>query len=279
VTLGARDALLEYIANPRTQSSLRAYVRRRGLHDGDDLVQTALCDALAVEAVPVEDELPRWVTGITRHKVSDEFRRRARFRQVEPPEPSGSSDQEARDLLRRIDADVVDEEQRRTLEWLVREHAGESLDQIAREQALPPTTVRQRICRLRQKLRARYLWPLLAVLGLGSAAALLSKPPAATITIAERTPLDAYAGTWRVVDVAPIQYRELGLQVSISSRSIRVFGPTERIGRELVLEKVDAGRITLRSGASVWVAELEQIDGRHLRLTTPRGFVELEQVD
>ena len=53
MTAEAREQLLDYIANPATRSSLHAYVRRRGLGDSaDDLVQTVLCDALAVEAVP-----------------------------------------------------------------------------------------------------------------------------------------------------------------------------------------------------------------------------------
>lgn len=121
----------------RTHSSLRAYARRRGVVDADDLVQTALCDALAVGAVPIEEaELPRWVTGIARHKVKDEHRRRARGRHVESSELADSQDPDAAALLRQIDADIVDAEQRRTLGWLVREHAGDSLCEIAREEAL-----------------------------------------------------------------------------------------------------------------------------------------------
>ena len=80
MTMEAREQLLDYIANPATRTSLHAYVRRRGLGDSaDDLVQTVLCDALAVEAVPERNsELPRWLTGIARNKVVDERRRRSR---------------------------------------------------------------------------------------------------------------------------------------------------------------------------------------------------------
>lgn len=280
MTLGARDALIEYIANPRTHSSLRAYARRRGVVDADDLVQTALCDALAVEAVPIEEaELPRWVTGIARHKVMDEHRRRARWKHVELPEQADLPNPEAAALLRRIDAEIVDAEQRRTLGWLVREHAGDSLCEIAREEALNPTTVRQRICRLRQQLRSRYLWPLLLALGVGAGTTLLVAQPTGTTTEHARSPLDAYLGTWRVTGIAPSEYAAMHLQVSITAESIRVFRATQAFGRELRLERMERGQITLRSGDSRWVARLERLDERRLKLTSPQGFVELERIE
>lgn len=280
MTLAARDALLAYIADPRTQSSLRAYVRRRGFHDPDDVVQTALCDALAVDAVPVDEaELPRWITGITRHKLVDEYRRRARSSSAEAPEPAHCSSPDAAAMLRRIDSELEDAEQRRTLGWLVREHAGDSLYEIAREEALNPSTVRQRICRLRQKLRARYLWPLAMVLGLGASAGLLVGAPAGTTAIQARTPLEPYLGTWRVSAVAPSHYAAMQLEVRITPETIRVFGATESLGRELVLEKYERGQVTLRSGDSRWVATFTRLGDSRLKLTSARGYVELERVE
>src|SRR5258706_3703331 len=108
VTAEAREKLLDYIVLPSTRASLQAYVRRRGLSDSaDDLVQTVLCDALAVEAVPDRSsELPRWLTGILRNKVVDEQRRRARWKRAELPEDlEAPRSSEARDVLRRIEAD------------------------------------------------------------------------------------------------------------------------------------------------------------------------------
>lgn len=280
MTLAARDALLAYIADPRTQSSLRAYVRRRGFRDADDVVQTTLCDALAVQAVPVDEtELPRWVTGIARHKLVDEHRRRSRLSSTEAPEQAHSATPEAAEMLRRIDAELEDAEQRRTLSWLVREHAGDSLYEIAREEALNPSTVRQRICRLRQKLRTRYLWPLLVVIGLGSSSALLVVEPAGTTTTHTRSPLAPYVGAWRVVGVAPSHYAAKQLEVSITPNAVRVFSATESLGRELELERFEGGQVTLRSGSSRWVATLTRLGEHRLKLTSPRGYVELERVE
>src|SRR6188768_1509900 len=171
MTNQAHAALRRYVAQPTTRSSLRDYVRRRGFFDdADDLVQTVLCDALAVQAVPAEaEDLPRWITGIARRKVVDERRRRARWQHEELPDFGVSTHPEHADLLKRIDADLAEPEQRRALGCLLSEHAGNSLLEIAREQALRPETLRQRICRLRRHLRAVHLLPLLLVLGLGIA--------------------------------------------------------------------------------------------------------------
>ena len=276
----AREQLLDYIADPATRSSLHAYVRRRGLGDSaDDLVQTVLCDALAVEAVPERDsELPRWLTGIARNKVVDEQRRRARWKRAELSddlEAPRSSD--ARDLLRRIADEVVEPEERRALDWLVREHQGDSLYLIALDQALEPSTLRQRICRLRKSLRARYLTPLVLALGLGLGSAwavhdygVASGP--ASISQA----LSGYSGTWRVT-AAPARYQSLRLRVSIDGGRVRVFGPSETLARELWVERVAQDQVTLRSGKSVWVARLERLGPSHLRLSTPRGVVDLQR--
>ena len=57
----ARAELRRYVALPGTRSSLTAYARRFGLSDtAEDVVQTVLCDALAVQAVPVSaTDIPR----------------------------------------------------------------------------------------------------------------------------------------------------------------------------------------------------------------------------
>ncbi|HEX2877484.1 MAG TPA: sigma factor [Polyangiaceae bacterium] len=280
MTAEAREQLLDYIANPATRSSLHAYVRRRGLADSaDDLVQTVLCDALAVEAVPERNsELPRWLTGIARNKVVDERRRRSRWKRADLPEepeaPPRSS--EARDLLHRIAREVVEPEERRALDWLVREHEGDSLYLIALDQALEPNTLRQRICRLRKSLRARYLVALLAMLGLGGAwGAMPAAPELSPASVTEQ--LSPYAGTWRVTATTPAKYQSLGLTVHIDGGHVRVVGPTEALSRELTIQSVSEDRVTLRSGSSVWVARLEKLGPNRLRLSTARGAVELSR--
>lgn len=280
MTAEAREQLLDYIANPATRSSLHAYVRRRGLADSaDDLVQTVLCDALAVEAVPERNsELPRWLTGIARNKVVDERRRRSRWKRADLPEDTEAQPRstEARDLLQRIAREVVEPEERRALDWLVREHEGDSLYLIALDQALEPSTLRQRICRLRKSLRARYVVALLAVLGLGGAwAALPAAPHSTPASVAEA--LSPYAGSWRVTATTPAKYQSLGLTVQIEGGRVRVVGPSEALSRELTIQSLSQDQVTLRSGSSVWIAKLEKLGPNRLRLSTARGAVELSR--
>jgi DNA-directed RNA polymerase specialized sigma24 family protein len=256
-------------------------VRRRGfLEDADDLVQTVLCDALAVQAVPAEAaDLPRFVTGIASRKVADERRRRARWKHAELPELGVSMVPEATDLLARIDAELSDPEQRRSLDWLLREHAGDSLLEIAREHALRPETLRQRICRLRRHLRAVHVWPLALLLGLGFAIAPFeSVRTAHAPSVATVRALAAYEGTWRVVDWAPSHYPALGLSVIIHDGAARVQSATGVVERELQFQFQSGKRVTLRAGNSVWDAQLSSADAAHLKLTTARGFVELERL-
>ncbi len=276
----SRDALIRYIAHPQTSASLRSYARLRGLTDtADDLVQTVLCEALAAPAVPLEpSELPRWVTGIAKHKLVDERRRRARTaaQEVEPVAPPPSP--EAADLLRRIGEDVENEGDRRTLEWLMREHAGEPLFEIAREEALNASTLRQRICRLRRQLRARYLVPLLLALGVGAGSVTPALLPRAHEGAVEMKALRGLSGEWRVRAAAPSQYADMDLAVSVRDGSVVVRGPTGSLRRELVVESSDGEQLTLRSGDSTWVARLEHLGDSRLRLSNERGFVELVRV-
>jgi DNA-directed RNA polymerase specialized sigma24 family protein len=260
---------------------LQAYVRRRGLSDSaDDVVQTVLCDALAVEAVPDRaSELPRFVTGIARNKVVDEQRRRARWKQAELPEDlEAARPNDARDLLRRIERDLVDPDERRALEWVMREHAGDSLYLQALEQALEPSTLRQRVCRLRKSLRARYLGPLLvAALGFAGAWAwpqTQPEPPETPSTASEAAAV--YAGEWRVVAVTPAKFAGLAQRVSVSGTRVVVHGPAGAT-RQLLVTQLSGERAVLRSGSSEWVVRLERPSTDRLRLSGPRGSVELER--
>jgi DNA-directed RNA polymerase specialized sigma24 family protein len=259
---------------------LRAYLRRRGfLDDADDLVQTVLCDALAVQAVPVEPaDLPRFITGIASRKVADERRRRARWKLAELPELSVTIAPEATDLLARIDADLTEPDQRRSLDWLLREHSGDSLLEIAREHALRPETLRQRICRLRRHLRAVHVWPLALLLGLGLAVGTFERARTAHAP-ADQTAraLARYEGTWRVVAWAPSRYPAQGLSVVIHQGEARVQSSTS-LERTVQIHFQSEQRVTLQAGDSVWDARISSADAAHLKLTTARGFVELERV-
>jgi hypothetical protein len=243
------------------------------------VVQTVLCDALAVAAVPVEsDELPRWLNGIARHKVADEHRRRARWSPAEPSEGSCTPSEEADDLLRRIDGDIVEPEERQALEWLVREHQGEALCEMARAEALAPDTLRQRVARFRRKLRARYLAPLAVLLAIGTGGALWSRSlPAPTATLSSAGGLAAFAGDWRVVDVAPASYRSLDLRVRIGAHGVRVLAAEGVVGRDLNVEALGESKVRVSSGSRSWLCRIERSDDAHFRLVSERGFVVLER--
>jgi len=280
VTTEARLALRHFVAEPATRSSISAYMRRRGLYeDADDLAQTVLCDALAVEAVPAESsDLPRWITGIARRKAADERRRRARWKRDELPELGATTQPEVLDMLQRIDADVVDREERRSLGWLMREHAGETLFDLAREEAIHPATLRQRICRLRRQLRARYAWPLLVLFGVGLGVAAAPHADVGAPVVDAVAFQSAYEGSWRVVDVEPNRYAALGLRVVVAGRVVRVQGANGTVEHELAIDAAVNDRLVLRAGDSVWDAVVQFIDRDHARLITSRGFVELERM-
>lgn len=295
----ARDTLVEYIQNPSTRSRLHTYMRRRGLADSaDDLVQTVLCDALAltVEAVPVEpSELPRFVTGIARNKAADEHRRRARWNRKGDAEaleavdsattpdgaagftPCASPTHEARDLLQRIERDFNQPREREALSCLLREHAGESLYELARERALEPDTLRQRICRLRKELRARYLAPLALAVAFGVVGLNAWVRHVDTIALGVGSPLAAYAGEWRLTHVEPASYAAMHLRVRIDARAIHVYSAAEPLGRELYVERIDGKHIRLRCGDRHWDGTLRELSSRRIELRTARGAVVLER--
>lgn len=176
-----------------------------------------LCDALAADTIPeTPEDMARWIHGIARHKVVDYHRtahRRGAVDAVEawsPPPPV-----DARSVLawltRQVEGNNRDEE---SLDWLVRESAGERLDAVAQESGKSAANVRQRVCRLRCSLRKRWLAELavaavavtcvLAVLrpwapwtvdGLGPSA---SAEGAASSAVAAEL-----AGEWRMVELQP----------------------------------------------------------------------------
>src|SRR5690349_15785644 len=76
------------LADPALRRLLEDFVRRRvPATDVDDVVQTVLCDALAAQGRPTdEEELRKWLLGVARHKVADHHRRAVREPASELPE-------------------------------------------------------------------------------------------------------------------------------------------------------------------------------------------------
>ncbi len=150
-----------FLADAGVRRSLSNLVRARvPARDADDVVQAVLCAALAAESAPSERALlPRWIAGIARHKVADAYRRARRDQPVDggelaaPPTPF-----EARQMAELVAGEAArDPAAQEALEWIAREHAGESWAEIARTEQLPDAVVRKRVSRFRRALRSRWL--------------------------------------------------------------------------------------------------------------------------
>ena len=162
------------LASVELRRSLRAMLLRRlPAQDVDDVAQTILCDAMAASHIPAEpEELRRWRSGIARHKVVDFHRRAGRHRPTENVDGvSAAPSYEEREVLERLLAEPRTRRDAATFGWLVREHDGERLHDIATEENLPAPVVRQRVSRLRRALRSRWSSVLLLLLVVGASTA------------------------------------------------------------------------------------------------------------
>ncbi len=159
------------LADPALRRAVEAAVKRRiPGDDAEDVVQAAMADVLSATRVPEDsEEFRRFVFAVTRNKVFDHFRRRAReVPEDDALEPIASEPPlSARDILRWAEQKLPDSEAQHTFEWMLREGDGEKLEQIARDANLPAPRVRQRVSRLRRYLRERWAAELLlSALGL-----------------------------------------------------------------------------------------------------------------
>ncbi|MEO8903977.1 MAG: sigma-70 family RNA polymerase sigma factor [Polyangiaceae bacterium] len=159
------------LAAPELREALLRYARRRlPPTEVDDLVQNTLTDALVSQNPPSDErDFQRWVHGIAKHKVADVYRRRGRHPLLDPELDGqlGSTDPgpATGELSQWIERELPKTDgAQATLHWLLRESDGESLDEIARDEALPAPRVRQRVSRLRRHLHSR--WLALAAVGL-----------------------------------------------------------------------------------------------------------------
>ncbi len=150
----------DVIAEPALQRSLRGMVRRRvPAAEAEDIVQAALCDALAAPLAPADpDDIPRWVTAIARNKIADHFRRARREERVDVvPAQAVHEPHDERAMLRAIASEARTPGSLQTLSWVVREASGEQLADIAVEESLPAEVVRQRVSRWRKRIRSTFL--------------------------------------------------------------------------------------------------------------------------
>jgi DNA-directed RNA polymerase specialized sigma24 family protein len=154
--------LVARITDPALAANLSRFVGARiPESDVEDVVQATLSDALQAEAHPETDEdIVRWVYGICRHKVIDWFRKRKREIPSDLEENTAAADSaptSALDLMRWARKELpAGKENEQTLEWMLREGAGEKLENIAAEENVPAPRVRQRVSRLRRYFKAKW---------------------------------------------------------------------------------------------------------------------------
>ncbi|MES1175923.1 MAG: sigma factor [Myxococcales bacterium] len=150
------------LADPALREALLKYARRR-LPPGEveDLVQNTLTEALISSNAPSDEgEFRRWVHGIARHKIADSYRRRGRQPVLDADLDAKAANAQAApgELVQWIERELPKTDgAHATLHWLLRESDGESLDEIARDAALPAPRVRQRVSRLRRHFHTRWL--------------------------------------------------------------------------------------------------------------------------
>ncbi len=142
--------------------------------DVDDIVQTALTDALASTSMPDDKESARrWLFGVCKRKVADHYRERRRELPSALLDESfgsaeGDGDHRAADLLRWAEKEIPSgEPAKETLDWMLREADGEKLEHIAEEARVPSANVRQRVVRMRAFYKERYVQQI-ALLGIGA---------------------------------------------------------------------------------------------------------------
>ncbi len=239
VTTLSRHPMLarERLADPTYGRTIAAMVRRRvPASEVEDVTQTVLCDALDAPRLPTEpSDLRRFLCVLARNKIVDFHRREQRCDRTTDPTETAVCEPapvEARALLERV-VDATSPRDRETLDWLVREHDGEQLAEIAEAAGLPAPTVRQRVSRLRRALRARWshAFALLLLVGTGGVAVeRFTRDDGTTITAdpAGEPGANALAlaqGRWRVEEGASLRH-ESGKVIDPRLVELRVHGRT-----------------------------------------------------
>jgi DNA-directed RNA polymerase specialized sigma24 family protein len=144
------------VFGPDLRTALVAMVRKRVPEsEVEDIVQSTLADAIESPHAPQDSEsLRRWIFGVAKNKVVD-YHRRAGRESFEVPEVPGKPAPHAEaDLLRWAEKHLPPgDENKTTLDWMLREGEGEKLEWIAETEKVPAPRVRQRVSRLRRHLK------------------------------------------------------------------------------------------------------------------------------
>jgi len=165
------------LGDPTFRATLvRALRRRLPEDDAEDIVQSAFVEAVA--AGKADDDpvlLKRWLAAVARNKAIDHLRKRREVLAGETPDIADARVHESDELLRWAEREMPSGEgAEETLEWMIREAEGETLESIAKESQVPAARVRKRVSRMREHFRKR--WSLYAAaLAALCVAALLGK--------------------------------------------------------------------------------------------------------
>ncbi|HVH40744.1 MAG TPA: sigma factor [Labilithrix sp.] len=147
------------VIGPDLRSALIAMVRKRVPEsEVEDIVQATLADALESPHAPKDSEsLRRWIFGVAKNKVVDYHRRAGRETFELPEVPGKAAPHVEADLLRWAEKHLPPgEDNKTTLDWMLREGEGEKLESIAETEKVPAPRVRQRVSRLRRHLKAHW---------------------------------------------------------------------------------------------------------------------------
>jgi DNA-directed RNA polymerase specialized sigma24 family protein len=158
------------------RSALVAMVRKRVPEsEVEDIVQSAIADALESPHAPTEAEsFRRWIFGVAKNKVIDYHRRAVRETFDVPELPTKPVPHVEADLLRWAEKHLPPgEENKATLDWMLREGEGEKLEWIAETEKVPAPRIRQRVSRLRRHLKAHWQKEVALLAALGVAVTIL----------------------------------------------------------------------------------------------------------
>ncbi len=173
---------------------IRALRRRVPEIDAEDIVQTAIAEAVSAGKANEDPVLVRrWIAAVARNRLVDQLRKKREVLTESPPDIADTRSPHEGDLLRWAELELPDgRSAEETLEWMLREADGESLESIAKESNLPPTRVRKRISRLREHFRQRWAIYAAALAALAIAGALgwrVLSSPLEVVPIAKDPPL------------------------------------------------------------------------------------------